>query len=182
MLSWLKNVFFGGADTEFVGRPRLVFPAGEFQRIYAIGDVHGRFDLLLDAESRIRADITPGSRNLVIFLGDYVDRGPQSAEFLAHLVKPPPDGVERVCICGNHDDAMLQFLYNPGDNLRWLKIGGMEAICSYGVDAYGLLRHDPSGALLGEEFRAAVPRDHVIFCAWHLLLPKSVILFLCMPA
>lgn len=138
-------------------------PAG--LRIYAIGDIHGRLDLLRDAHARVAADLVrrPCARYRVIHTGDYVDRGPDSAGVIAHLIEFTRDG-EAVCLAGNHDLFVTAFLNNPaGSGAQWLDNGGVETLASYGVDAAmpGLgLR---SMKAVRKAFAAALPPDHLAF-------------------
>lgn len=93
----------------------------------AIGDVHGCHDALLALEERIRKDAAShmAERPLLLYLGDYVDRGPASRAVIEHLAKPDHgDGIERIALCGNHDDTFLKFVFNPHQHLRWLDYGG----------------------------------------------------------
>jgi serine/threonine protein phosphatase 1 len=114
--------------------------------VYAIGDVHGCYDLLQDLLNQIRADAarTAGSK-LLVMLGDYVDRGPKSASVLDWLCAPPPDGFDRVALAGNHEVLMLDFLADPRPDASWLGFGGTETLASYGIDL--------------EQFTRARPRD-----------------------
>ena len=77
---------------------------------YVIGDVHGCYDLLSALERRIFADAAalPG-RKLIIMLGDFIDRGPASAQVVSRLMAPLPNGFERICLTGNHELAMLAY-------------------------------------------------------------------------
>ncbi len=109
--------------------------------LYAIGDVHGCLDELLSAEERIREDIlaseTPG---LVIYLGDYVDRGRQSAGVLNHLSGLNQDKrMRRLPLCGNHDSIFAAFARDPMNHLDWLDFGGRQTMLSYGIDIDELL-------------------------------------------
>jgi serine/threonine protein phosphatase 1 len=108
-------------------------PAG--LRIYAIGDVHGRFDLLRSIAAKIEADLraSPVERALEIFVGDYIDRGPHSREVVNWLIDAPPLGDERICLLGNHEDMLLQALNDPGDLPNWRFNGGDATLASYGV-------------------------------------------------
>ena len=111
-------------------------PQADATRIYAVGDVHGRLDLLLRLQAAIRADLDarPTAAPLVCYLGDYVDRGPASAGVIDHLAAPSQDGLRRICLKGNHEDRMLAFLDEPERNgPGWMKFGGREALASYGV-------------------------------------------------
>lgn len=133
--------------------------------IYAIGDVHGRLDLLLAAERKIEADlVATGDRGLIVTLGDHIDRGPQSAEVVAHLLKPVPELMRRLALCGNHEAAFLDFMDDPAGNMWWLEYGGRETLLSYGLDIdYFMSKRK----LLVEELRRAmqdsVPGEHVEF-------------------
>ena len=88
-------------------------PDGE--RVYAIGDIHGRDDLLLRLHGLIRADLaaSPAVRPIAVYLGDYVDRGPGSFEVLDLLVNDPLP-FKTVALRGNHEDMMLCFLDGDG--------------------------------------------------------------------
>lgn len=133
--------------------------------IYAIGDVHGYLDQLMQVEAAIFADGRRSPRRkIVVMLGDYVDRGTRSADVVAHLMADMPDGFERVCLCGNHERMMLRFLEDPYENLAWLDFGGEATMLSYGLDvrrvlhAYGQ-RPDEVGRIV----REAVSAGHIDF-------------------
>jgi serine/threonine protein phosphatase 1 len=103
-------------------------------RIYAIGDVHGRVDLLDGVFSRIDADLAtyPVDRPLQVLLGDYVDRGPCSREVIDCLLTRGRLQ-ELVCLKGNHESCLLNFLRNPSTLPQWQQLGGLETLLSYGV-------------------------------------------------
>ncbi len=108
----------------------------DYRCIYAVGDVHGRIDLLLDLEAKIQADATvhcDGPR-AICYLGDYVDRGPDSAAVLDHLGAPPKDGFDRVFLKGNHEQRMIDFMLDPGAGAYWTKTGGRETLSSFGIE------------------------------------------------
>jgi len=108
-------------------------PAGS--RIYAIGDVHGRLDLLTRLHALIAADAAgaPVQRRVIVHLGDYVDRGPDSRGVIELLMQPPPAGFESVHLLGNHEDYMLQFLEHAEVGPHWGAYGGLATLASYGV-------------------------------------------------
>ncbi|MDO8878753.1 MAG: metallophosphoesterase family protein [Pseudolabrys sp.] len=110
--------------------PRL--PEGV--RIYAIGDVHGRADLLDRKLSLIDAHIAahPIARPIFLFVGDYIDRGPSSRDVLDLLINCSK-GREMIFLRGNHDVFILNFIENPSLLRDWSKIGGLETLMSYGV-------------------------------------------------
>ena len=119
------------------GRKRLRLDAMP-EAIYAIGDIHGCLRQLIDLEQMI-ADDAAGSeigRAFVIYLGDLVDRGPQSAGVLDHLLAPS-QRLERVVLCGNHDVMFLKFLSAPSLSAPWLEYGGRETLRSYGISVDG---------------------------------------------
>lgn len=105
-------------------------PAGE--RLYAIGDVHGCAGLLDTLLAAIEADAAGRSRRL-IFLGDYVDRGPASKAVIDRLLVLKGAEPDAVFLKGNHEQAMLDFLVDPGRNEEWLHWGGDKTLESYGV-------------------------------------------------
>lgn len=106
-------------------------------RVYAVGDVHGRSDLLDRLLRRIREDAaeSPASRTVLLMLGDYVDRGPDSRGVIDRLTGPAPPGFDRVCLKGNHEDFMVRFLDDVSIGPSWLYNGGGETLESYGLDA-----------------------------------------------
>lgn len=144
--------------------PHLAFAPG--LRIYAIGDIHGRFDLLERLTSKIRRDLdeSRAARTIEIFLGDYVDRGPQSREVIEWLIETPPLADERICLLGNHEDMLHQALDNTSVMSNWLFNGGGETLLSYGVKTHGF---GGESALidLQQGFRAALPSAHLEFLA-----------------
>ena len=85
------------------------------RRIYAVGDIHGRIDLLNELHALIVADAETAQnlRRTVVYLGDYVDRGPGTFDVLDVLINEPLAGFERVHLMGNHEDMMLKFLAGP---------------------------------------------------------------------
>jgi len=109
--------------------------AGEL--VYAVGDIHGRYDLLIEMLEQIVDDALPRQRGRVPILvtcGDYVDRGPDSARVLTALDWIRRDGRVRLhAIKGNHEAAFLGFLTDPQDGAPWLNFGGDATLRSYGV-------------------------------------------------
>ena len=103
--------------------------------VYAIGDIHGRTDLLAELHAAIVADAASRrvSRRVLVHLGDYVDRGPDSAGVLYRLLDAMPEGFESVCLLGNHERIMLDFLEDPSMGPLWLRNGGDATLASYGV-------------------------------------------------
>jgi len=106
------------------------------RRIYAVGDIHGRLDLLRALNSRIAADARSRDTcvNVVIYLGDYIDRGDHSREVIEALISDPLADFERVHLSGNHERYLLQFLKDPEIGANWLFNGGDATLRSYSVD------------------------------------------------
>jgi serine/threonine protein phosphatase 1 len=121
-------------------RNRIDLTGHDYAAIYALSDIHGCHAEMIEAERRIVDDAhnLPG-RKLLMYLGDYVDRGPRSSDVLAHLCAPPPEGFDRQTLCGNHDDVFLRFLDDPEANTHWLEFGAVPTLASYGVDAKHIL-------------------------------------------
>jgi serine/threonine protein phosphatase 1 len=143
--------------------PKRRIPDG--QRVYAIGDVHGRLDLLRDLLSQIAADDQErdaAAQTTVILLGDLIDRGPQSAETIEFLLNDRPSFATFRFLMGNHEEAMLRSLAEDADprDIGWLNFGGMQTLTSYGVPAQAL---DLMGPELSAELRRHVPDDHLRF-------------------
>lgn len=182
VLGWLSRNGRDGHDR--VGNDRHGEPVAGRRRIdlgdepppypiYAIGDVHGCFDLLRAAEQRIADDIAEtGRAGLVILVGDYVDRGPMSSRVLDHLIAPSDLGLKRLPLCGNHDALFGLFLDRPELHGDWLELGGEQTLLSYGLDvqapnAKRIFRSGGARELLAE----AVPAAHRNFLA---TLPVSL--------
>jgi len=136
-------------------------------RVYAIGDIHGRLDLLAEIEAAIAADIaaTAPDRPLICYLGDYIDRGPHSAQVIEYLCEVGAGRVERAFLIGNHEDRMIAFLADPAANgPAWMKFGGREALESYGVAVPDAVS-DEAWPGLRDALCAVLPESHRSFLA-----------------
>jgi serine/threonine protein phosphatase 1 len=131
-------------------------------RLYAIGDVHGRLDLLCALERLIADDCAAAAatRKIVVYLGDYVDRGNQSREVVDWLIERPLPGFERVLLLGNHEESMLQFLVDVQIGPAWLGFGGAATLLSYGIKPPS---SDRDLIRVQEELRAKLPARHLAF-------------------
>ena len=150
------------ATTEGPAGAAGVLPDG--LRIYAVGDIHGRFDLLEVMSANIRRDLqkSRAPRAIEIFLGDYIDRGQDSRAVLEWLStsKPLTDG--RICLMGNHEDLMLRAIADPQAMPGWLYNDGTETIASYLVGTV----EPPDLTTVGgirNAFLAAFPERHRAF-------------------
>ncbi len=125
-----RNIF--GAKHASRGAADFDGPIAPGQPFLAIGDIHGRADLLERLE-RIILEQSPGLP--AVFVGDYIDRGDHSAQVLELLMSSSEDGPQPVfCLRGNHEAMCLKFLDNPTEaGPRWLRYGGLQTLASYGV-------------------------------------------------
>lgn len=134
--------------------------------IYAVGDVHGRVDLLEALQKSITDDaalLTPGTGKIVIYMGDYVDRGLESRQVIQRLIDDALPGFQSIHLLGNHDAWFLSFLVDPKVGATWLRYGGDVTLHSYGV-RLGTPVDDPEYfARLQHELRGRLARDHVEF-------------------
>jgi serine/threonine protein phosphatase 1 len=110
--------------------------------IYAVGDVHGRHDLLDQLLNRIFQDAkASGLAPKIIFLGDYIDRGENARDTIDLLISLAGlADVETIFLMGNHEQMLLGFLRDPDLGARWLRNGGLQTLMSYGVGISGNLR------------------------------------------
>jgi len=160
-MRWLLSAFSRNRQTELEPCQRLI-PEG--QRVYAIGDVHGRFDLLVPLIDRIRADNRArGSADThIVMLGDLIDRGPDSAHVIEFLRAQQGIFATWHFLCGNHEEVMLTTLGEGSqpEDTNWLRFGGYETMLSYGAPP-SLFRE--GGAALSKAMRALVPDTHIAF-------------------
>jgi len=131
------------------------------KRVYAIGDIHGYPDVLARLHEAIDADIAarPVDAVTIVYLGDYIDRGPDSKGVIDLVLERRetfPE-IEHVFLLGNHEDAMFnEFLHDPeGHRQDWLQFGGIEAVQSYGVEAANM-----TDVEIAENLRQAIPQAH----------------------
>jgi serine/threonine protein phosphatase 1 len=131
-------------------------------RVYAIGDIHGCIEPLRRLHQLMREHATaqPVARNVVVYLGDYVDRGPDSRGVIDVLRDEPLPGFERIYLKGNHEASLLHFLADEQHGPQWFTYGGDATLYSYGVhaprsatDSVGLQRAQ-------SEFAQKLPPEH----------------------
>jgi serine/threonine protein phosphatase 1 len=136
-------------------------PAGE--RVYAVGDIHGRLDLLVEMQSLILAHALSQPRSVtVVWLGDYVDRGPSSREVIDQLIAFSAGPLRSIFLMGNHEEALLRFLIDPRSGHQWCNFGGLATLISYGVDV-SKFRLGRGAGKTRSDFLAALPRSHQDF-------------------
>jgi serine/threonine protein phosphatase 1 len=139
----------------------------EDMRLYAIGDVHGRLDLLAAMHRSIQAELEqePSSDWRIIHLGDYVDRGPDSKGVIDFLIEAQKSDPRHLMLAGNHDIGFLDFLGAPDPDGLFIRYGGIQTAQSYGVTlAGGSTWFGNAEAGLSQGHAAlveAVPQSHV---------------------
>ncbi len=138
----------------------------EGQLVYAIGDIHGEADLLRKLLVKLRIDADNHAQRAaitLIFLGDYLDRGPDSRQVLDILTSDPFPEASVHFLRGNHEQALLDFLITPIEAQAWLRFGGIETLSSYGVRASPGLS-DPARLVgLAQELAERLPKTHLAF-------------------
>ncbi len=156
-----------------VGQSSQGISAPEGKRLYAIGDIHGRVDLLQQLLARCEADFAsadngdqdnefsdlPETDPQFIFLGDYVDRGPASAAVLQTLMDFSLQFPDTVFLRGNHEEAMVDFLADPDEMEGWIDWGGQQTLESYGLTDI----ENRSPESLRSELAEKLPEDHLDF-------------------
>jgi serine/threonine protein phosphatase 1 len=133
-------------------------------RAYAVGDIHGRLDLLESLLSKIDADLNeqPASKALLVFLGDLFDRGPKSAQVIERLRTYAPTGLRTTFLLGNHEEVFLRILGGETSLLgSWAQFGGLACLESYGVDPATARSLPPERLLVAVQ--RAIPKSHVEF-------------------
>jgi serine/threonine protein phosphatase 1 len=134
--------------------------------VYAIGDIHGRIDLLEQMHRLIAEDaalLTPGTNKVVVYLGDYVDRGLDSCRVIELLIRDRLPDCQSVHLLGNHDAWLLSFLVDPAIGPTWLRYGGDATMLSYGVRLHGPQDDLRYYAQVQSSLRERIPRRHVEF-------------------
>lgn len=140
----------------------------EKQCVYAIGDVHGRCDLLiklLDQIDENAASLPDDTDITIVFLGDYIDRGMQSRQVIDLLLSDRLKNYQTVFLMGNHEEALLQFREDASFGSQWAQYGGAETLFSYGLQPpLGRAGVDPNAWLeVWDQFRMTMPPSHLEF-------------------
>jgi len=127
--------------------------------IYAVGDIHGCHHLMVRLEKAIAADAAGFDGEVwIVYLGDYIDRGPASQLVIDHLMSPAPQGFRRICLAGNHEEIAWDFIRNKNYSNNWLDFGGRETLASY-----GLYDVDPHSRSFEQRLATQIPTAHIDF-------------------
>ena len=137
-LATQSQVERGSAGSRFLkalglgARARARLPEG--LRVYAVGDIHGRADLLDNLHKLIAEDAQSfAGRQEIVYLGDFIDRGRDSKGVVERVLHDVPQGLIPRYVKGNHDAALLAFLDEPETYRVWKNFGAGETLLSYGV-------------------------------------------------
>lgn len=135
-------------------------------RLYAVGDIHGRLDLLNEMIGMVEENAAqhPDKKKILIFLGDYIDRGLDSCGVIERLLQGVPDCFTPVFIRGNHEDMFLEFMHgNMEIAPSWLSLGGAAALASYGINSLSGVGGKGKLETLYKDVKAKVPQSHLDF-------------------
>ena len=145
------------------GNPSPILP--DDTRIYALGDIHGRADLLEDAFGRIdrHLDENPVHLSVDVLLGDYIDRGSRSREVI-DLILARKATRRLIALTGNHEDMILHFLRKPHTFDFWVDKGGYETLASYGLHLRARLEPRDHLTIRASLLRM-IPQNHLAFLA-----------------
>ena len=143
-------------------RPRKTASLPDGVRVYAVGDIHGRLDLLDTIHRMIAKDAAnaPHER-LLVYVGDYIDRGPDSKGVIDRLLSPL-SGFQSRHLKGNHDQSLLEFLDDPSHYRQWKDYGARETLASYGV-APPLFDRPDELSSTRDALAEALPATHLKF-------------------
>lgn len=152
----------------FAGRRRKTSEAPAVpadRRVYAIGDIHGRVELLRELHAAILADAgaATATARTVVYLGDYVDRGRYSREVIDTLLDEALPGFESIHLLGNHEEFLLEFANSLNHARIWLNNGGDATLRSYGVEVPASVYDDGDLAQAREHFFRVLPQRHLAF-------------------
>ncbi len=159
-----KELQLGLFDIVGESRPKGAFvPKGT--RVYAVGDIHGCLSQLVALRGAILADAraSADARKVVVYLGDYIDRGPSSRDVIDLLIGEPLPDFRTVHLIGNHESFMLKFLTDASVAPGWFMNGGRETLISYGVDP---MKAESAGSWLAtvqRHLREVLPAPHYAF-------------------
>ena len=149
----------------FRPRPKPHAPPG--QRVYAVGDIHGRLDLLDRLLKALRDDNAAAAPcdhpPALVFLGDYIDRGLQSAAVIDRLLNEDWAPFQPRFLKGNHEAALLRFLESPDTGPGWMAFGGAETLHAYGLAAPALPADRTTWEAAAAALSAALPPEHLRF-------------------
>ncbi|MBF0447375.1 MAG: serine/threonine protein phosphatase [Magnetococcales bacterium] len=168
MFSFLQKIISSSSvkTGEAVGQPIKPFQIPSDNRLYVIGDIHGRLDLLINIQAQIEGeleDLPPEVERRIIYLGDYIDRGPDSRGVIDRLLSHSITGCEQIFLKGNHESELESFLLDPQPNHTWTQHGGMEMALSYDIKVKAQISAVDRMRALRDCLLEAIPPAHLVF-------------------
>jgi serine/threonine protein phosphatase 1 len=151
-----------------IGRPKPSAATTGDRLVYAVGDIHGRYDLLERLLEKIDADaadaVEAAPPPVVVFVGDYIDRGSDSRAVIDRAIRLKTDGRYEVrALKGNHEAALLEFLRDAKFGSTWAEYGGFQTLASYGVSPPTLRSSMGDWEAVRRAFAQALPASHLAF-------------------
>jgi serine/threonine protein phosphatase 1 len=144
--------------------PQYHIPEG--LRVYAIGDIHGHLESLIRMHEEISRDLihAPPEATHIVYLGDYIDRGPDGRGVIEFLIarKGRGDGLPKTFLKGNHEAALYEFMHDPL-NEQWLKYGGLDTLQSYGITFDSPVPLPAEKERAAEKLKNVFPKSHFEF-------------------
>ena len=159
---------------------RLFDKVQDFERIYAIGDVHGEFELFCEILDKIAKDnrSLSDAQTVIVLLGDMIDRGPKSRQVLELLQRFHTTASGFVVLLGDHEEMMLASARGIEAAQRlWMKKGGRQTLESYGVDVEAFVRSSPQER--ADQIEAAVGRETLAWLGSRPLSYRSGDFYFC---
>lgn len=166
IVRYLERAYIGHAMLKFLKKRNIVRPVAlkRCERVYAVGDLHGRFDLFEKILKEIGDDVTqnPVKTFKILFLGDLIDRGPDSAGIITRALQLSKSSKKLMFLKGNHEELFLSAM--NGDQRAaefFYQIGGRATLMSYGLDP--ALGDEMDGATLIRWMHDRIPKEHFDF-------------------
>lgn len=133
--------------------------------IYAIGDIHGSLEPLMRLHEKIEIDSDKYNEKhkILVYLGDYIDRGVNSSEVIDLLINNPLRDFKKIYLKGNHEHALLSFLENSENSREWFTWGGDSTVMSYGASFYDEMNNRFSYADIRNNLARLIPQTHYEF-------------------
>ncbi len=133
-------------------------------RIYCIGDIHGRDDLLQQIHDKVASDVSNyNGTKIVIYLGDYIDRGECSKQVIEILLNNPLPGFDSIYLRGNHEQCLIDFLVESKVGKAWFNYGGLQTLVSYGIRYKKIPTSVKDLQAIQNELKQQLPHRHLEF-------------------
>ena len=136
--------------------------------IFAIGDIHGCLNELVSIHQKILSyEKYKKEEDLIIYLGDYIDRGPKSKQVVDEIIEFKNKGFKTYFLMGNHDEMMIDFLLNKINNLKnWLNFGADQTFRSYDIEIVEFIKDGFDDYIIDKLRKVLIEKlgnDHINF-------------------